>query len=445
MTYGEAFGWPHRRCALLSFSVKSSSGAPSQCSQYSPRSGCAAWTTHGAACRSDGLRASSPHDQVLRNHRVGRTRSRADFGPAIVDGDADQHVLRTRLGVLDEHVEVAVAVEDAGIEQLVLELLARPAPVGLDQVPVGKLALRVLVQVLHVRVRGRAIEVEVVLLHILAVVALAVGEPEQALLEDRVALVPQRQREAQQLPVVAQSAEPVLAPPVGARTRLVVGEVVPGVAVLAVVLADRAPLPLAEIRSPFLPRDLRLARLVQTRLFRHIHDRRVHACLRCQWVTRGRRNAPARGPPPDCSSPVLPSTPRTSAFGPKRRLRVRQSIRNRILNSPPPDRVFALQRSDRLNRMGTADLVCVRFGKPKVLDLASLDQILHGSSHIFHGHVRIRTVLVEQIDHLDPQTLEGSIRYPLDLFRAAVQPHAGMRVPFRRASSQIWWRSPPVP
>ena len=204
--------------------------------------------------------------------------------PAIVDGDADQHVLRTRLGVLDEHVEVAVAVEDAGIEQLVLELLARPAPVGLDQVPVGKLALRVLVQVLHVRVRGRAIEVEVVLLHILAVVALAVGEPEQALLEDRVALVPQRQREAQQLLVVAQSAEPVLAPPVGARTCLVVGEVVPGVAVLAVVLADRAPLPLAEIRSPFLPRDLRLARLVQTRLFRHIHDRRVHACLRCQWV-----------------------------------------------------------------------------------------------------------------------------------------------------------------
>jgi hypothetical protein len=40
----------------------------------------------------------------------------------------------------------------------------------------------------------------------------------------------------------------------------------------------------------------RLARHIQTRLFRHIHDRRVHACLRCQRVTRGRRNAPARGP-----------------------------------------------------------------------------------------------------------------------------------------------------
>src|SRR6185503_9182277 len=51
------------------------------------------------------------------------------------------------------------------------------------------------------------------------------------------------------------------------------GEVVPGVAVLAVVLADRPPLPLAEIGSPFLPRDLRLARLVQPLLLGDIRQR----------------------------------------------------------------------------------------------------------------------------------------------------------------------------
>src|SRR5215203_4492872 len=54
------------------------------------------------------------------------------------------------------------------------------------------------------------------------------------------------------------------------------GKIVPGVAVGAVVLADRAPLPLAEIRSPFLPRDLRLACLVQPPLFSDVHDRRIH-------------------------------------------------------------------------------------------------------------------------------------------------------------------------
>src|SRR2546425_7197103 len=50
-------------------------------------------------------------------------------------------------------------------------------------------------------------------------------------------------------------------------------EIVPGVAVIAVVLADRPPLPLAEVGAPFLPGDLRLARLVQPLLLGDIHQR----------------------------------------------------------------------------------------------------------------------------------------------------------------------------
>jgi hypothetical protein len=45
----------------------------------------------------------------------------------------------------------------------------------------------------------RAVEVEVVLLDVLAVIALAVGEAEQALLEDRILAVPQGQGEAEPL------------------------------------------------------------------------------------------------------------------------------------------------------------------------------------------------------------------------------------------------------
>jgi hypothetical protein len=44
-----------------------------------------------------------------------------------VDRDLDQDVLRALLGVLEEDVEVAVVVEDAGVEQLVLELLPATA------------------------------------------------------------------------------------------------------------------------------------------------------------------------------------------------------------------------------------------------------------------------------------------------------------------------------
>ena len=137
------------------------------------------------------------------------------FRPAIVHGNADEDVFRALLRVLHEHVKIPVVVEDAGIEQLVLKLFPRASPVRFDQVPVRILPLRVLVEILHVRVRGRAVEVEVVLLDILAMVPLAVGEPEQALFQDRVPLVPQRQRKAQPLLVIAEAPEPVLAPPVG--------------------------------------------------------------------------------------------------------------------------------------------------------------------------------------------------------------------------------------
>ncbi len=194
------------------------------------------------------------------------------FRPAVVDGDPDQDVVRTFFGVLEEDVEVPVVVEDAGVDQLVLELLPRPALVRFHQVPVRELPLRVLVEVLHVRVRGRRVDVEVILLDVLAVVPLAVGEPEEALLEDGVALVPQGEGKAQALLVVRDPAEAVLAPAVGPRAGLVVAEVGPRVSVLAVVLADRAPLPLAQVGPPLLPGDARLSGFVQPLLLRHVDE-----------------------------------------------------------------------------------------------------------------------------------------------------------------------------
>ena len=155
-----------------------------------------------------------------------------------------------------------------------------PAAVGFEEVAVRKLPLRILVQILHVRVRRRAVDVKVVLLDVLAMIALAVGEAEQALFEDRIPLVPESHREAQSLFVVRDAGQTVLAPPVGSRTRLVVGEVVPGIPVGAVVLAYGSPLPLAQIRPPFFPRDALLASLVEAFLFRDIDDWCIrHTCV----------------------------------------------------------------------------------------------------------------------------------------------------------------------
>ena len=52
--------------------------------------------------------------------------------PAIGQGDLDQHVAGCSLGVFDEHVEIAVFVKDAGIEQFIFRFVAAAPPIGFD-------------------------------------------------------------------------------------------------------------------------------------------------------------------------------------------------------------------------------------------------------------------------------------------------------------------------
>ena len=56
--------------------------------------------------------------------------------------------------------------------------------------------------------------------------------------------------------LVADARETILAPVIGAGSGLIMSEVVPGVSIVAVVLADRTPLPLAQIRAPLSPGNL---------------------------------------------------------------------------------------------------------------------------------------------------------------------------------------------
>src|SRR5271156_6912748 len=97
---------------------------------------------------------------------------------------------------------------------------------------------------------GRSVKIIVVLLHILTVIALAVGQAEKPLLQDRVLSVPQRQRKTQPLLLVADARQTVLAPAIGAAACMVMRKVIPGISVAGVVLAHRAPLAFAEVRSP---------------------------------------------------------------------------------------------------------------------------------------------------------------------------------------------------
>jgi len=90
----------------------------------------------------------------------------------------------------------------------------------------------------------RGVEVVIQLLDVLPVIALGSREPEQPLLENRIALVPQGEREREATLIVADAEQAVLASAVGATAGLVMGEVFPAIAVGRVVLPHRSPLAL---------------------------------------------------------------------------------------------------------------------------------------------------------------------------------------------------------
>src|SRR5262245_31128526 len=196
--------------------------------------------------------------------------------------DADQDVFERRLPAFDEDVGVTVVLEYTRVEKLELRLGAPAAAALRQERGIRIRRLRILVEKLHVRVSRRGIEVEVVLLHVLAMVSLGPGEPEQSLLEDRVTAVPERDGEAQPLVVVADPPEAVLTPSIRARPRVIVRQVVPGRPVATVVFAHGSPLALAEIRPPASPVHGAPRRLVDANLF-------------SEWLCHG---VSGRAPPP---------------------------------------------------------------------------------------------------------------------------------------------------
>ena len=59
------------------------------------------------------------------------------FRAAVPDRDLDQEVRRRCFRVLDKDVEIAVLAENSGVDQFIFKILARSAPVCLNQISVG--------------------------------------------------------------------------------------------------------------------------------------------------------------------------------------------------------------------------------------------------------------------------------------------------------------------
>ena len=208
--------------------------------------------TRDARLHRTTLVRATPAPRVAKPHARQQMQLRR-VRPAIRDRDADENIVRRTLRVLDAHIEVAALREHARVHQLELRLLPRPPPILLDQLRVRKLALRILVERLQVGMRRRGIQKEIILLHILAVIPLVRRETEQALLQNRIAPIPQRQSETQPALAIRDPEQPILAPAIRPTARVIVREIIPARSVSGIILAHRRPLPLREIRPPAFP------------------------------------------------------------------------------------------------------------------------------------------------------------------------------------------------
>jgi len=199
------------------------------------------------------MRAVLPAPGISKYQLGQQVQGRGRVAP-VVRRDAHEHIVDARLGVFHENVEVAVVIEESGVEQLVFRRADAAATVLAHQVRIGKGGLRILVKHFHVGMRRCCIQVVIEFLDVLAVIAFAVGQAEQALLEDGISLVPQGERQAQLLLGIGESGNAVFAPSIGAAACVVVRKIVPGIAMRTVVLAHGAPLALTEVWPPSLPR-----------------------------------------------------------------------------------------------------------------------------------------------------------------------------------------------
>ena len=120
--------------------------------------------------------------------------------------------------------------------------------------------------------------------------------------------------------------------------------------------------------------------------------------------------------------------------------RVGRIVRLRL---PPPQRVLALQRRDRLDRVRAADRLHAGFGQAEVLDLAFLDQVLHRAGHVLDRHVRIDAVLVEQVDAVGPEPLERAFGDLAGCARDGCSDRASSPSSGSMFAARTWWRSPP--
>ena len=165
----------------------------------------------GNRSKSQALARRLPGPGVAKPER-GKHIDSGRIAASVGDGNSNRDIVDIFLGILNLHIEVSAVLEDACVEQFELGLLTIAPRVLLDQLRIRKRLVRVLVQILHIGMSRRGVEIEVILFHVLAVISFGTGQAEQPLFQDGVITVPESQREAEMLMVIAYPSYAVFVP-----------------------------------------------------------------------------------------------------------------------------------------------------------------------------------------------------------------------------------------
>ena len=194
------------------------------------------------------------------------------LGAAIRGADADENVFRGDLGIFHDDIEITALIKDAGIYELIFQIVLAAPAIFFQQLLVGICGVRIFVEILHVGVRRSVVQVEVILFHVFAMIAFMDCETEHAFFENGIVSIPESDGKAEILVTIANAGDAIFIPTVGTRAGVIVREIAPGVATLAVILANSAPSALRQERSPTIPVAFALLIHVQANTFASVVD-----------------------------------------------------------------------------------------------------------------------------------------------------------------------------
>ena len=187
---------------------------------------------------------------------MGQEVQRRWFGAAVNGGNSTQNVFLARFRVFNIDVEVTIFGESGGqrVEQLILVRVTPALLVFSHQIGVWKGHLGIFVEHLHVAVRRRASPGKSNTPSHLRHGCLQARSSQTAV---PLRWDPARSREQRQgrsvLGSVANAADAIFVPAISAATGMVMGEIVPGGAIRAVIFTHRAPCSVGDVRAPLFP------------------------------------------------------------------------------------------------------------------------------------------------------------------------------------------------